>query len=150
MLDITEQKQAEVQAEQDRMALLHMTRVSMLGQMLASIAHQLNQPLGAILANAQASQQVLTREPVDLVQVKEICDDIVTEVQRAAEVINRLNALFKRRPMQVDRVDVNALVLDTLQLARPNLVAQQIVLKTELTEQHFASRETGCSCSRFC
>jgi signal transduction histidine kinase len=134
VLDITEQKQAEVQAEQDRMALLHMTRVSMLGQMLASIAHQLNQPLGAILANAQASQQVLTREPVDLVQVKEICDDIVTEVQRAAEVINRLNALFKRRPMQVDRVDVNALVAETLQLARPNLLAQQIIVKTELAE----------------
>ena len=134
VLDITDQKQAEVQAEQDRMALLHMTRVSMLGQMLASIAHQLNQPLGAILANAQASQQVLTREPVDLVQAKEICDDIVTEVQRAAEVINRLNALFKRRPMQVDHVDVNALVSDTLKLARPSLLAQQIVVKTELTE----------------
>jgi len=134
VLDITEQKQVEVQAEQDRMALLHMTRVSMLGQMLASIAHQLNQPLGAILANAQASQQILTREPVDLVQAKEICDDIVTEVQRAAEVINRLNALFKRRPMQVDRIDVNALVADTLKLARPNLLAQQIAVKAELTE----------------
>jgi C4-dicarboxylate-specific signal transduction histidine kinase len=134
VLDITDQKQAEVQAEQDRMALLHMTRVSMLGQMLASIAHQLNQPLGAILANAQASQQVLTREPVDLLQAKEICDDIVTEVQRAAEVINRLNALFKRRPMQVEQVDVNALVADTLKLARANLLTQQIVVKTELTE----------------
>ena len=134
VLDITDQKQAEVQAEQDRMALLHMTRVSMLGQMLASIAHQLNQPLGAILANAQASQQVLTRHPVDLVQAKEICDDIVSEVQRAAEVINRLNALFKRRPMQVEQVDMNALVTDTLKLARPNLLAQQIVVKTELTE----------------
>jgi C4-dicarboxylate-specific signal transduction histidine kinase len=108
--------------------------VSMLGQMLASIAHQLNQPLGAILANAQASQQILTREPVDLVQAKEICDDIVTEVQRAAEVINRLTALFKRRPMQVDRIDVNALVADTLKLARPNLLAQQIAVRTELTE----------------
>jgi signal transduction histidine kinase len=134
VIDITDQKQAEAQAEQDRMALVHMTRVSMLGQMLASIAHQLNQPLGAILANAQASQQVLAREPVDLVQAKEIGDDVVTEVQRAAEVINRLNALFKRRPMQVDHVDVNALVADTLKLARPSLLAQQIVVKTELTE----------------
>jgi len=134
VLDITEQKQAEAQAEQDRMALLHVTRVSMLGQMLGSIAHQLNQPLGAILANAQASQQVLTREPVDLMQAKEICDDIVTEVQRAGEVINRLNALFKRRPMEVAQVDVNALVTDTLKLARPNLLTQQVVVKTELPE----------------
>jgi C4-dicarboxylate-specific signal transduction histidine kinase len=134
VLDITEQKHAEGQAEQDRMALLHMTRVSMLGQMLASIAHQLNQPLGAILANAQASQQVLTREPVDLAQAKEICDDIVTEVQRAAEVINRLNALFKRRPMEVAQVDVNALVTDTLKLAMASLLTQQIFVRTELAE----------------
>ena len=134
VLDITDQKQAEEQAERDRSALLHMTRVSTLGQMLASIAHQLNQPLGAILANAQAVQQMLTRDPVDLVQVQEICHDIVKEVQRAAEVIHRLNALFKRRPMQLEQIDVNVLVTDTLKLARTNLLAQQIVVKTELTE----------------
>jgi signal transduction histidine kinase len=134
VLDITDQKQAEEQAEKDRLALLHMTRVSMLGQMLASIAHQLNQPLGAILANAQAVQQMLTRNPIDLVQVQEICHDIVSEVQRAAEVIYRLNALFKRRPMQVEQVDVNALVTETLKLARTSLLAEQIVVRTELTE----------------
>ncbi len=134
VLDITEQKKIELKAEQEHIALLHITRVSILGQMLASISHQLNQPLGAILANAQACQQVLTRDPVDLAQAKDISDDIVTEVQRAAEVINRLNALFKRRPMKSEPVDLNALVTDTLTLARPTLIAKEIAVRAEFTE----------------
>ena len=61
--DITQRKHAEVQAEQDRAALRHMTRVSLLGQLSASIAHQLNQPLASILGNAEAAQKMLEREP---------------------------------------------------------------------------------------
>ena len=64
-----------------------MTRVSMLGQMSASIGHELNQPLAAILGNAEAAQKMLAREPVDIPELKEICKDIVTENHRAAEVI---------------------------------------------------------------
>jgi signal transduction histidine kinase len=134
VLDITDRKQAQLQAEQDRTALRHMTRVSMLGQMSAAIAHQLNQPLAAILANAEAAQQVLRQEPVDLVEIKEICDDIVTQDQRAADVIRRLSALFKRNEMQIQQVDLHALLAETIELVHTNLITDRITLTTQLTE----------------
>ena len=86
-VDVTERKLAELRAVEDRNALRHMTRVSMLGQLSASIAHQLNQPLAAILGNAEAARKMLARERVDLAELREICDDIVAEDNRAAEVI---------------------------------------------------------------
>ena len=131
-LDITPRKRAEAQAEEDRAALRHMTRVSQLGQLSASIAHQLNQPLAAILSNAEAAQKMLQRDPVDLAELREICDDIVTEDHRAAEVIRRLGALFKRGAPMLVPLDVNELVRDTLDLVRTNLLTRQVVVSLEL------------------
>jgi C4-dicarboxylate-specific signal transduction histidine kinase len=132
VFDITDRKQAQLQAAQDRNALQHMARVSMLGQMSASIAHQLNQPLTAILANAEAAQQMLRQEPVDLEEVKQICDDIVSQDQRAAAVIRRLGALFKRGEMQIQRVDLNALLSEALDLVHTNLITERITVSTQL------------------
>jgi C4-dicarboxylate-specific signal transduction histidine kinase len=131
-LDITERKQAQLQAAQDRSALQHLARVSMLGQMSASIAHQLNQPLTAILANAEAAQQMLKREPVDLQEVGLICDDIVSQDHRAAAVIRRLAALFKRGEVQLQRVDLNALSTESLDLLHTNLATDRVVVTTDL------------------
>jgi C4-dicarboxylate-specific signal transduction histidine kinase len=135
VLDITERKQAQLQAAQDRNALQHLSRVSMLGQMSASIAHQLNQPLTAILANAEAAQQMLRHEPVDLVEVQQICDDIVSQDQRAAAVIRRLGALFKRGDMQIQQVDLNALLSEALDLLHTNLITDRITVTTQLAER---------------
>jgi C4-dicarboxylate-specific signal transduction histidine kinase len=134
VLDITDRKQAQRQAAQDRNALQHLARVSMLGQMSASIAHQLNQPLTAILANAEAAQQMLRQEPVDLDEVKQICDDIVSQDHRAADVIRRLGALFKRGEMQIQRVDLNALLSEALDLLHTNLRTDRIAVTTQLAE----------------
>jgi C4-dicarboxylate-specific signal transduction histidine kinase/ABC-type uncharacterized transport system substrate-binding protein len=134
VLDITDRKQAQRQAAQDRNALQHLARVAMLGQMSASIAHQLNQPLTAILANAEAAQQMLKQEPVDLEEVKQICDDIVSQVQRAADVIRRLGALFKRGEMKIQRVDLNALLSEVLDLLHTNLRTDRIAVTTQLAE----------------
>ena len=134
VLDITDRKQAQLQAARDRNALQHFARVSMLGQMSASIAHQLNQPLTAILANAEAAQQMLRLEPVDLEEVKQICDDIVGQNQRAAAVIRRLGALFKRGEMQIQPVDLNALLSEALDLLHTNLRTDRITVTTELAE----------------
>lgn len=131
-LDITPRKLAEAQAEQDRAALRHMTRVSLLGQLSASIAHQLNQPLASILSNAEAAQTILRREPVDLAELREICDDIVAEDHRAAEVIRRLGALFKRGEPSLAPLDVNELVRDTLELTRTNLLTRHVTPSTRL------------------
>ena len=131
-LDITPRKLAEAQADQDRAALRHMTRVSLLGQLSASIAHQLNQPLASILSNAEAAQAMLRREPVDLAELGEICRDIVAEDHRAAEVIRRLGALFKRGEPTLVPLDVNELVRDTLDLTRTNLLTRHVALTVEL------------------
>jgi C4-dicarboxylate-specific signal transduction histidine kinase len=131
-LDITERKSAELQAERDRAALTHMTRVSMMGQLSASIAHQLNQPLAAILGNAEAARKMLEHEHLDLAELKDICDDIVTEDNRAADVIRRLGALYKRGEMTFAPLDLNDLVRETLELVRTELMTRHVVAVTEL------------------
>ncbi len=132
-VDITEHKLAELRAVEDRAALRHMTRVSMLGQLSASIAHQLNQPLAAILGNAEAARKMLGREGVDLAELREICDDIVTENNRAAEVIRRLGALYKRGDMKMEPFDLNELIRETLDLLRTELLTRNVVPRTDLT-----------------
>ncbi len=131
-LDITEHRLAELRAVEDRAALRHMTRVSMLGQLSASIAHQLNQPLAAILGNAEAARKMLGRERVDLVELREICDDIVTEDNRAAEVIRRLGALYKRGDMKMEPLELNELIGETLELLRAELLTRHVVPRTDL------------------
>jgi C4-dicarboxylate-specific signal transduction histidine kinase len=131
-IDITQRKRAEIQAEQDRAALYHMTRVSLLGQLSASIAHQLNQPLASILANAESAQKMLEREPVDLPELREICADIVAEDHRAAQVIRRLSALFKRGDSLFEALNVNELVGDTIEFTRRILITRQVTLVTHL------------------
>ena len=132
-VDITERKLAELRAVEDRAALRHMTRVSMLGQLSASIAHQLNQPLAAILGNAEAARKMLSRDGVDLAELREICDDIVTEDNRAAEVIRRLGALYKRGDMKMEPLDLNDLIRETLDLLRTELLTRNVVPRTDLT-----------------
>jgi signal transduction histidine kinase len=132
-LDITERKNAELQAEQDRTALRHMTRVSLLGQMSASIAHQLNQPLAAILGNAEAARKMLDRDGVDIDELKAIQDDIIAADHRAAAVVRRLSALFKRGERELSAVDINELIRETLELLRTDLATRHVVATTQLS-----------------
>jgi len=131
VIDITERKVAELQAANDRLALQHMTRVSLLGQLSASIAHQLNQPLAAILGNAEAAQKMLRRETVDHVELREICDDIVSEDIRASQVIQRLRELYKRGEPKMERINLNQLALETLDLVRNELLNRHVAFDTE-------------------
>ncbi len=131
-IDITSRKRAEMQAEEDHTRLRHLARVALLGQLSASIAHQLNQPLMSILGNAEAAQTMLDREPVDLPELREICKDIVAEDHRAAAVIRRLGALFKRGEPSFVTLDVNELVRDTLELMRSNLLTRHVTLVRRL------------------
>ena len=136
---------------EDRAALRHMTRVSMLGQLSASIAHQLNQPLAAILGNAEAARKMLSRERVDLAELRAICDDIVTEDNRAAEVIRRLGALYKRGDMKMEPLDLNELVGETLDLLRAELLTRHVdaAHRTGAGSCRW-STAGGCSSSRSC
>ena len=130
-MDITQRKRAEAQAAQDRADLYHMTRVSLLGQLSASIAHQLNQPLASILGNAEAAQKMLEREPLDVQELRAICADIVAEDQRAAQVIRRLGLLFKRGESVFEPLDANELARDTIEFTRTTLTTRHVALVTQ-------------------
>jgi PAS domain S-box-containing protein len=131
-VDVTERKIAEMQAAKASAELRHMTRVSMLGQLSAAIAHQLNQPLAAILGNAEAAQKMLGRDKVDLMELREICNDIVSEDHRASQIIGRLRDLYKRGDTKMEPLDLNQLIGETLDLVRPELLARHITVATDL------------------
>jgi signal transduction histidine kinase len=130
--DVTARKNAEQQAEKDRSALTHMSRVSTMGQLSVSIAHQLNQPLAAILGNAEAARKMLGHDVPDIPELKEICDDIIAENKRATEVIRRLGALYRRGELKVAPVNLNELVDETLDLVRTELMSRHVVARTHL------------------
>jgi C4-dicarboxylate-specific signal transduction histidine kinase len=130
-LDVTERKATELRAFEDRAALRHMTRVSTMGQLSAAIAHQLNQPLAAILGNAETAQKLLARDKVDVAELRAICSDIVDEDRRASEIIHRLNDLYRRSDMQTERLDLNALSRETLDLMHSELLIRHVTPVTE-------------------
>jgi len=131
-MDITARKTAELQAEADRAALTHMSRVATMGQLCASIAHQLNQPLAAILGNAETARKILGREGAPLEDLRDILDDIVAEDKRAAEVIRHLGALYKRGEVELSELDLNDLVRETLDLLRAELTLRKVTPVLEL------------------
>ena len=98
--DITARKQAELEAARQRDEIAHLARVAMLGELSGSLAHELNQPLSAILSNTQAAQRFLARDPPEVDEVKQILQDIVKSDKRAGQVITRLRSLFKKEETQ--------------------------------------------------
>lgn len=125
-IDITARKQSELEIEQQRNELAHLSRVTMLGELSGSLAHELNQPLTAILSNAQAAQRFLASDPTDLGEVREILADIVSEDKRAGEVIRGLRLLLKKGEVQPQPLDVNEVVQEVLKLVRANLVNRSV------------------------
>ena len=135
-IDITAQKQAELEAARQRNELVHLSRVTALGELSTSLAHELTHPLTAILSNAQAAQRFLARDDVDLDEVREILNDIATEDQRAGEVIHRLRRLLKKGepPKHCDDVDLNEVVRDVVKLMRNDLINQNVIVDTDLAQ----------------
>jgi len=127
-----ERKKAEAQITQQRSELTHLSRVAMLGELCGSLAHELNQPLTAIAINAEAAQEFLRIEKLDLDEVRSILQDIVSDDRRAGEVIRRLRVLFQKGEVQQHPLDVNEMVQDTLKLVQGDLVIQNVVAQTEL------------------
>jgi C4-dicarboxylate-specific signal transduction histidine kinase len=134
--DITARKTAE--AEIDRLSgeLAHVTRVATLGEFAAALAHELNQPLTAILANAQAALRFLDRGEPDLTEIREILADIAGDDQRARDIILKLRELTRkplgRRPPEPLRV--NPLVTDVLRIVRADLTLRGVELATAFAE----------------
>ena len=130
--DITERKRTELEVVQQRAELAHIARVSTMGELAASLAHELNQPLTAILSNAQAAQRFLAANPADIEEVREILADIVQDNSRAGDVIYRMRALVKKETLQFASLDLSNVVGDVAFLLRSDAILHNIRVVLEI------------------
>ena len=131
-VDITDQKTAESEAELQRQEVTHLMRVSVLGELSGAIAHEVNQPLTAILSNAQAALYLLEQDKPNLAEVRDALQDIVQEDNRAGEVVHRLRSLLKKGETRAELVDINELVHQTTTLLRSEMIGRRIAVETDL------------------
>ena len=131
--DVTDRHRAEIELSTQRAELAHLSRVALLGELSAAFAHELNQPLAAIMANARAAQRLMGRTPPDTPEVTSILEDIVADDRRAGEVIRRLQALLRRGELQLQPLDINDLVREVVQLIHSELIRREVLVQTRLT-----------------
>jgi signal transduction histidine kinase/ABC-type uncharacterized transport system substrate-binding protein len=132
--DITDQKAAESDLELQRQEVAHLMRVTALGELSGAIAHEVNQPLTAILSNAQAALYLLKPESPNFIEIHDALQDIVHEDNRASEVIQRLRGLLKKGESKFDLIDLNELVESTIVLLRHQLIDRRVNAVTDLTD----------------
>jgi two-component system sensor kinase FixL len=125
-------KQGELEVQRLREDLTHIGRVSAMGELAASLAHELNQPLTAILSNAQAAHRFLAGDVVDREQMREILTDIIADDKRAGDVIRRLRVLFKKADPELVSLDLNAVVGEVARLVRSDAVLRNVAMSLEL------------------
>src|SRR6185503_20283329 len=110
---------AELKARRNLDEIAHLNRVASMGELTASLAHELNQPLTAILSNAQAASRFLSSKPPDLAEIRCCLAEIVADDKRAGEVIKRMRALMQKQEFQESAVNLNEVVDDVIRLVRP-------------------------------
>jgi signal transduction histidine kinase len=133
---------AEVRADQAEAALrhvqaelVHIARVTTLGELAASIAHEVNQPIAGTLANAQAALRFLGAETPDLDEVRKALDRIVRDSVRAGAVVGRIRDFIKKAPAREDRVDINAAIREVIELTRSEATKNAVLVRTELADR---------------
>jgi PAS domain S-box-containing protein len=131
--DITERKRAELDAVVHRRELAHLGRVAVLGELSGALAHELSQPLAAILSNAQAARHVLNRDAPDLESLRAMLDDIIRNDRRAGAVIDRLRALLRKSDLTLQPVDLNDIVREVLEFAYGELASRRVSARTCFT-----------------
>jgi signal transduction histidine kinase len=124
---------AEVQSRQRMAELAHINRYSTAGELTASIAHEINQPLGAILVNAETARSILTSSRPDLDELREIVDDILQDDRRAGEVIRRTRSLLRKAPFELTKLDLNAVVRETVEFLSALAIGRKVELGSVLT-----------------
>jgi len=115
-----------------RQELTHIGRVSALGELTASLAHELNQPLTAILNNAEVAQKLLDAEAPNIVELREIMKDIVADETRAADVIRRVRVLVKKGELEHSPLDINGVVGEVAQLVKSDMASRHVPMSLEL------------------
>jgi len=130
--DITPRKLAETEALQHREELGHLSRVAAMGELAASIAHELNQPLSGITSNASAGQRFIDRGDVDLREIRELLGDIMADGRRAGDVIRGIQSMVKKGVTARQRVDLNHVIINVAHMVNPNALLQSCKVETLL------------------
>jgi C4-dicarboxylate-specific signal transduction histidine kinase len=128
VIDVTERRRAE----EERQALAHANRVATMGQLTASIAHEVNQPIAAVVTNAQAALRWLNMQPPDLREVQQAVGRIVEDGRRSAEVIGRIRALIANTPPRTDKLEINKTILEVIAITRAEMHRSGIFVRTRL------------------
>jgi PAS domain S-box-containing protein len=134
-VDFTEGKRAEQERERLRQVeadLARINRVSMMGELTASLGHEVKQPIAAAVSNAEACLQWLAREQPNLAEVREAAAEMVKEARRAAEIMTRVRSLFRKEEITREVFDVNEIITDTVSLVRDEAYRRSISVRTEL------------------
>ena len=130
-VDVTQRHLAEFELQQQRAELAHFSRVSMLGELSGSLAHELSQPLGAILRNTEAAELFLEESSPDLEELRAILADIRKDDQRAGAVIDRMRSMMKRRAVEQSMLDLNVLASDVISFVRRDADLRGVQLALE-------------------
>ena len=132
-IDVSAQKQSDLQLQIQREELAHLNRVALMGEMTASVAHELNQPLTAIANNAAAARRFLERGNIDPALLQQLLQDMVADSQRAGEVIRGIRALVRKDKSVVRSVlNLNAVIADSLRLVSSDVLLRESVVTTEM------------------
>jgi C4-dicarboxylate-specific signal transduction histidine kinase len=134
-LDVSAQKQADLQLQHQREEMAHRNRVSLMGEMTASFAHELNQPLTAIANNASAARRFIERGNIDPALLEQLLQDMVADSQRAGEVIRGIRSLVRKETSVHTVLDLNTVITDTVRLVSPDVLTRESVVTTELDPQ---------------
>jgi len=130
--DITDRKRAELDAAAQRQELAHLNRVLILAEQSGALAHELSQPLAAILTNAQAARRLLDQRPLDLDELRATLDDVIKNDKRAGAVIYRLRELLKKSTTVLQPVDLNEVTREVLDLTHSDLLLRRMPITTAL------------------
>jgi PAS domain S-box-containing protein len=135
VVDITERKRAEDSMHEAREALLRVARLNTVGELSASIAHEINQPLGAIVANGQACLRLLAGSPPDVAEAREAVEEIIVDGKRASEVLKRVRAMVKNDMPECGPIDVNRTIGEVLTLTRQELQQHKVSVQSMMDPQ---------------
>src|SRR6266550_1125233 len=137
MVDVTERKLADEARERLRQLeadLAHINRVSTMGELTASLAHEIKQPIGAAVTNAEACVRLLDRDQPDLPEAHEAALEMVRDAKRAADIIDRVRLLYQKGSPQLDIVDINELVKEIVTVLHNEAKRHSVVIRADLPE----------------
>jgi PAS domain S-box-containing protein len=134
MMDITERKRAEEELQKTQAELAHVARVTTMGELTSSIAHEVNQPLAAIVTNGNACLRWLSNDPPNVEEARQTVTRMVKDGHRASEVVGRIRAFFRKTAPERVRVDINQLIEDVIAMVSSELRRNRVRVRTELPD----------------